>query len=62
MMLRMARVEEQLHPNHGTSLRDAVNRIESNLGAHIAIHAVALPGQVSTFSVPDGTYGGGHAT
>ena len=61
MMLRMARLEGEMHPNHGSSLRDAVNRMESNLGAHIASHAVVLTAPMS-LNVPDGTYGGGNAT
>ncbi len=63
MMLRMARLEAEMHPNHGSSLRDAVNRMESNLGAHIASHAVILTAPAVTLTMPpDGTYGGGNAT
>jgi len=31
-------LKEQLHPNHGSSLRDAVDRIESKLDHHIDWH------------------------
>lgn len=42
MMKRMALVEAEMRTNHGTSLRDAVDRIETNMAAHVASHAVSL--------------------
>jgi hypothetical protein len=61
MMLRMARLEAEMHPNHGSSLRDAVNRLEANMAAHIASHAVSLVPPLppaSPFGSDDGTHGG----
>jgi hypothetical protein len=31
VMTRLATIEEQLHPNHGSTLRDAINRVESGV-------------------------------
>lgn len=31
VMVRLAAIEEQLHPDHGTSLRDVINRVESGV-------------------------------
>ena len=39
----MESVEEQLYPNHGTSLRDAVIRIEECLGIEPVLPAVNPP-------------------
>ncbi len=45
VMVRLSVIEDQLHPNHGTSLRDAVDRlersqqrVEDTLAAHLADH------------------------
>lgn len=47
VMVRLATIEDQLHPNHGTSLRDAVDRlersqmrVEDTLAAHLQEHRV----------------------
>ncbi|WP_433426381.1 hypothetical protein ACQP1V_42790 (plasmid) [Microtetraspora malaysiensis] len=47
VMVRLATIEEQLHPNHGGSLRDVVDRVErgqrrveDTLAAHLAEHRV----------------------
>ncbi|WP_433355653.1 hypothetical protein ACQP25_17325 [Microtetraspora malaysiensis] len=52
VMVRLAWIEEQLRPNHGTSLRDAVNRTESgirrvedSLAAHLTEHRLAAAQQ-----------------
>ncbi|GIH98086.1 hypothetical protein [Planobispora takensis] len=31
VMARLAQIEEQLHPNHGTSFRDAVDRVAASV-------------------------------
>ncbi|GAA5046638.1 hypothetical protein HNP84_009762 [Thermocatellispora tengchongensis] len=53
VMVRLQRMEEQLYENHGTSLRDAVNRTESAvrrvedaLAAHLTEHRLAAAQQV----------------
>ncbi len=56
MMKRMALMEAEMRTNHGTSLRDAVDRIESNMAAHIASHAVSL--YAPPPAMVDGTHGG----
>ena len=61
MMVRMASVEAEFRPNHGGSMRDSMNRIESNLAAHVASHAAVVlaappPGGQGGF---DGTHGTG---
>lgn len=61
MMLRMARMEAEMHPNHGGSLRDAVNRMDVNLAAHVASHAVALYAPPPQPYGQDGTQHGGQA-
>jgi hypothetical protein len=63
MGLRMARLEAEMHPNHGSSLRDAVNRLEANMAAHMTSHAVAIPPTIPTalFGADDGTSGGQRA-
>lgn len=45
VMTRLSTIEEQLHPNHGSTLRDAINRVESGvcrvedgLAAHLEAH------------------------
>ncbi len=45
VMLRLATIEDQLHPNHGTSLRDVADRlergqrrVEDTLSAHLEDH------------------------
>lgn len=45
VMTRLATIEEQLHPNHGSTLRDAINRtelavqrVEDGLAAHLEAH------------------------
>ncbi|GAA1749347.1 hypothetical protein [Nonomuraea bangladeshensis] len=45
VMERLATIEEQLHPNHGSTLRDVVNRVENGvrrvedgLAAHLDAH------------------------
>ncbi|MEO3857703.1 hypothetical protein [Acrocarpospora sp. B8E8] len=52
VMVRLAWIEEQLRENHGTSLRDAVNRTESGmrrvedaLGVHLTEHRLAASHQ-----------------
>ncbi|MEU7911302.1 hypothetical protein [Microbispora bryophytorum] len=52
VMVRLAAIDEQLRPNHGTSLRDAVNRTESGvrrvedaLAAHLTEHRLAAAQQ-----------------
>jgi len=59
MMLRMARLEGEMHPNHGSSLRDAVNRLEANMAAHVASHAVTMAPTLpaALFGAEDGTHG-----
>jgi hypothetical protein len=63
MGLRMARLEAEMHPNHGSSLRDAVNRLEANMAAHVTSHAVAMPPTIPTalFGAEDGTREGQRA-
>ena len=36
---RLARIEAELQPNHGSSLRDAINRVEVRLEDHIHAHS-----------------------
>ncbi|MDG4832438.1 hypothetical protein O7627_24465 [Solwaraspora sp. WMMD1047] len=36
---RLARIEAELQPDHGSSLRDAVNRVEARLSEHINGHS-----------------------
>lgn len=36
MAERLAVIDEQLRPNHGTSLRDSTDRIERGLAEHVA--------------------------
>lgn len=38
VMERLDSIERELHPNGGSSLRDAVNRLEANLKAHLDSH------------------------
>lgn len=64
MMLRMARQEElstkiwaELHPNHGSSMKDQLTRVDGNLTAHVAMHASG-PAVMLTAPTPDGTHGG----
>ena len=35
---RLARMEKELHPNGGGTLRDAINRVEQRLEDHIRSH------------------------
>lgn len=60
MMKRMAEVESQMRTNHGTSLRDAIDRIDGNLAAHVASHAVSLYAPPPPYG-QDGTQHGGQA-
>jgi hypothetical protein len=60
VMLRLSRIEAEMHPNGGSSMRDAVNRglavaerTEANLAAHVAAHGP----QVLFSAPPDGTHG-----
>lgn len=36
---RLRRIEKELHPNGGGTMRDALNRVEQRLNDHIAAHA-----------------------
>lgn len=38
VMERLDRIERELHPNGGSSLRDAVNRVEAKLQGHLDTH------------------------
>jgi hypothetical protein len=37
-MVRLAAIEAELRPNHGSSLRDAVDRVEQRLDEHLDEH------------------------
>lgn len=58
---RLKRIEAELHPNGGSSLRDAVNRTETELAAlrgefaaHLAEHARTAPVHLHVSSAPPG--------
>lgn len=51
VMVRLATIEGELRPDHGGSMRDSVNRIESGLTAHLAGHGLIVAGSAP----PDGT-------
>lgn len=43
----LARITAELHPNHGSSMRDAINRIEATQAAHGA-QIAALTGRMDS--------------
>lgn len=49
VMERLRAIEQELHPNGGSSLRDAVDRVESRLDAHERAH---VPVQVNVGTMP----------
>lgn len=60
MMLRMATQERlsqaiwaELHPNHGSSMKDQLTRVDVNLAAHVASHVNAPT--VLTAVIPSGS-------
>lgn len=52
VMERLRTIEQELHPNGGSSLRDVVDRVESRLDDHIRVH-VSPPVQVNVGAVAD---------
>jgi hypothetical protein len=43
VMVRLAAIEGELKPNGGGSMRDAVNRLGTDMRAHLASHDVTVP-------------------